>query len=701
MVTLITDGGMGDSHFTSGLLCFCEKRVFHDNQRLRPEFVRIDWMRVCRLFDVWQWCRLHRSYERAAPVIDDRGGCSSELWFPGWMANVRLVQRAKRRTTKLAHGARWICCAGDLGADRMSNLSRSAPNDWKPHRCRGLAHAQVDAGAVASTESIGDAFETSRAPMTLRSPEEFDNAEYRDLSLSEVIETAIGNVEVLRDLGATVLRSPGQVMTTQALGLVQTDPQVSIEAALSAYDAQLYAFGKWQNNDRRFNNRFFGGGSTAFKQDTHDYVAQLSKRTATGAQFAVRTVTDYDANNATGNLFNSAWQTQVHAEARQPLMQGGGLTFNRIAGPGAEPGIYNGILIAKVNNDITASRFRAETRDFVSDVINAYWDLYFAYRDLDAKRDALDRARQTWESFQAQKTSNRKAGAAEALAREQYYRFQSELQDAIAGKVAQRTQVDNSSSGGTFAGVGGVQAAERRLRLLIGLPITDTVLLRPSDEPNDAPMIFDWDSISVEAIQLRSELQQQRLAVKRREMELLAAKNFLMPTLDLVSIYRVRGLDKQLAGDNSAFAELGSLDYQEYEASLELRLPVGFRQGHAAVRNAQFQIARERAILHEQERQILHDLTAVVADVDRAMAQMQTNLNRFLAANDAMDILEANRKAGLPVNLEQLLDAQRRVSEAQSRYYLSLAEYTIATKNVQFEKGTLLETVNLMIADLP
>jgi Outer membrane efflux protein len=231
------------------------------------------------------------------------------------------------------------------------------------------------------------------------------------------------------------------------------------------------------------------------------------------------------------------------------------------------------------------------------------------------------------------------------------------------------------------------------------MPITDEMLIRPSDNPSVAPIAFDWESITVEAIELRSELQQQRLVVQRRQMELLAARNFLMPQLDLVSIYRVRGLDQQLAGDNSAFQQLGNFENQEYEAGIELVLPVGFRQGHAAVRNAQIQIARDKAVLREQERQVLHDLTATVADCDRAYVQVETNLNRFLAANDALDALEANRKAGLPVNLEQLLDAQRRVSEAESRYHLSLSEYAVATKNVHFEKGTLLEFANLLVVD--
>ncbi|WP_345684037.1 TolC family protein [Novipirellula caenicola] len=578
-----------------------------------------------------------------------------------------------------------------VGCQTHRNFSETVYNDTSSI---DAIMQMVDAGAPAVTFP-----DVSAAPRTVRSIDDFATLQYRDMSLQETIHTALQHSQVMRDLGATILRAPQTVVTDQTKSLAELDPQTSIESALAAYDAQFYALGKWQNNDRRFNNRFFGGGANAFKQDTHDYVFQLSKRTATGAEFAVRNVIDYDANNATGNLTDSAWQSQIHAEMRQPLMQGGGLQFNRIAGPAAQPGIYAGVLIAKVNDDITSAKFRQGARDYISNVINAYWDLYFAYRDLDSKRDALERSRETWQNYEAQKSSNRKAGASEAFAREQYFRFQSELQDAVAGKLIQRTQVNNSTSGGTFAGQGGVLASERRLRLLIGLPLSDDALIRPNDEPLNAPMTFDWDSISIEAIRLRSELQQQRLLVKRREMEALAAKNFLMPTLDLVTIYRVRGLDQDLAGDNSAFKQLGTLDYQEYEASLELKLPVGFRQGYLAVRHAKSQLAREVAVLEEQERQILHDLAAVVGESDRAFTQMETNLNRYLAARDALQILEANRAAGLPVNLEQLLDAQRRVTEAQSRYFLSMVEYTVAAKNVQFEKGTLLQTANLFLVD--
>ena len=539
--------------------------------------------------------------------------------------------------------------------------------------------------------------EPTTAPVTLRSAKEIESLPSREMSLSEALATALHNQEVLRDLGAGVLRAPEQTVSAETQSIVRTNPQQSVEAALSAFDAQFYALGKFQNNDRRFNNRFFGGGANSFKQDTHDYVFQLSKRTATGAEFALRSVTDYDANNATGNQFNSAWQTQLHAEARQPLLQGGGLLFNRIAGPASQIGVYNGVLIAQVNSEINHAEFEQGLRDYVSNVINAYWDLYFAYRDADAKREAMERSGVTWKSYDAQVTSNRQSGAAEALAREQYFRFRSEYQDAIAGKPSMRTQNNNAATGGAFAGVGGVQAAERRLRLILGMPISDGTLLRPSDEPPTVRIDFEWESIASQAIRSRSELKQQRLRIGKREMELRAARNYLMPTLDLVTIYRLRGLDKRLAGDQSAFDDLASFDLQEYEASLEMRLPVGFRQAHLGVRNAKLQVAREQALLKEQERQIIHDLTAMIAEADRAFAQMDTNMNRYLAASDALAALNASREAGLPVNFDQLLDAQRRVSEAQSRYYAAVVEYTLAIKNVHLEKGTLLQSNDVML----
>ena len=55
-------------------------------------------------------------------------------------------------------------------------------------------------------------------------------------------------------------------------------------------------------------------------------------------------------------------------EARHPLLQGAGIGYNRIAGPNATPGNYNGIVIARIRTDIALADFEISVRNLVEDV---------------------------------------------------------------------------------------------------------------------------------------------------------------------------------------------------------------------------------------------------------------------------------------------------------------------------------------------
>ena len=73
------------------------------------------------------------------------------------------------------------------------------------------------------------------------------------------------------------------------------------------------------------------------------FQAQLSKVTATGGQFALThnvgyDMTDSDTAQPRQYAYPSDWNVNLVAELRQPLLQGAGVQFNRIAGPGATPG---------------------------------------------------------------------------------------------------------------------------------------------------------------------------------------------------------------------------------------------------------------------------------------------------------------------------------------------------------------------------
>jgi outer membrane protein TolC len=542
-------------------------------------------------------------------------------------------------------------------------------------------------------------------PLTLTNPSEI---QYWNLTLQETVQIALMESKVIRDLGGTVLRAPAQIETLWDPAVVETDPRFGMDAALSAFDAQLSSSVFAEKNDRALNNEFFGGGTRLLQQDATVIQAQLAKRAATGSQFALRHYIDYDANNAPSNLFPSVWNTRVEAEMRQPLLQGAGTTFNRIAGPNNVPGLYNGVLIARVNTDVELADFEIAVRDLVSNVENAYWDLYFAYRDLDARIAARDASLDTWRRIHALYQAERRGGEAEkeAQAREQYYRFQEDVQNALSGRLNGGTSVNNGSSGGTFRAGGGVQVAERRLRMLIGLPPSDGRLIRTADEPVTAPIHFDWQEITRESLVRRVELRRQRWVVRRFELEHIASKNFLLPRLDAVGRYRWRGFGDDLLHSDStgrprfdnAYMDLTSGDFQEWQLGLELNMPLGYRQGAAAARNAELLLCRSRALLREQEHLVLHDAAAALAEFDRALVVAQTTARRLDAARAQSSAVQAAYDAD-KAPLDLMLEAQRRLADAEIRHYQSLTEYAIAIKNVHYAKGTLLDYDGVILGE--
>lgn len=545
--------------------------------------------------------------------------------------------------------------------------------------------------------------------------------EYWDISIEEAIQLALANSKVMRDLGGAVVRAPATTRTTLDPAIAETDPRFGIEAALSDFDAQWLTSSFWERNDRALNNEFFGGGTRLLQQDVGVFQTAITKRAVTGSRFTIRHNVDYDANNAPGNRFFSAWNANVEAEIRHPFLQGSGVQFNRVAGLDATPGVYDGVLIARLNADVALTDFELAVRDLVSNVENAYWDLYFGYRVLDAKVKSRDAALDTWRATRARFEAGRVGGEAynEAQAREQFFRFQQDTQNALSGEPYESTRNWNGQPSGSFRPTGGVLLAERRLRLLMGLPPSDVSasgackLLRPADEPFLAKIDFDWCQVANEAASRRPELRRQKWQIRRRELELMASKNFLLPRLDGVGRYRWRGFGDDLfpigaappppdTQFDGAYSNLTGGDFQEWQLGFELSVPIGFRQAHVAARNAELLLARERALLKDQQREVIHEAADAIAEMDRAFTVMQTSYNRLVATKDQLESVKARyeeEKGDVPLDL--YLESQRRLVEGETEYFLNRARYVLAAKNVHFVKGTLLDYDGIYLAEGP
>ena len=392
-----------------------------------------------------------------------------------------------------------LACLG-CKAKNPNNANVSEPAIFQDHSIVGL-----------TPEEPADNYDFAEPAFNLGPLKDFNfsNAgNFRRLSLNECIEAALQNSQVIRDLGGTILRTPDLIASRQDPAMTYTDPSFGEEAALSAFDAQLSSQFLYQKNDRAFNSTFIGELGM-FDQDLLTHDVSLSKRSATGATYRLNSQLVYDRNNTQSNRFtnDTAYDTYLQAEIRQPLLQGAGVTFNRIAGPNNLPGVNNGVLIARANTDIGLAEFEIGVRDLISDVENAYWDLYFAYRDLEAKIEARNGAYEIWQQL----TTTEKGAAEVGQAKEQYYRFAADVQDAIHGRLNDGTRTNNGSASGTFRANGGVRVAERRLRLIAGLPLNDSQLVVPSEMPVDAQVVFDWMQTKDDALIHRTELRRQTL----------------------------------------------------------------------------------------------------------------------------------------------------------------------------------------------
>ncbi len=527
----------------------------------------------------------------------------------------------------------------------------------------------------------------SSAPITLRNVADLPTW---NLSLEEAVRTALLHSTVMRDAGGRVVTQPQGSQTIFDPALSEADPTLGVEAALAAFDADFSTSLVIGQDERSFTN-FGTGGISGVQVNSGTFLAEITKTAATGTQFSLRNQTDYSRRNTGGiSFFPSGYDTMIEGEFRHPLLQGAGLGFNRIAGPNSAPGQYNGVLLARLNNDIALTDFERAVRDLVRDVERAYWNLYFAYRDLEAKLARRDAALATWVRGQAELEFGKVSGEREALVRAQYYES--------------RVQLENSLSGSSGTG-GGVHYSERSLRRLMGLPTNDGRLIRPSDKPLRTDVVFDWDECLTEALWRRSELRRQKWTVKQRELQLAAAENFLMMRLDMVGQYRWRGHGDELLGNSgvpnsSAYQDLFGGNLQGWQFGLQLSTPIGNRQAHAAFRHAELQLARENALLKEQELQVAHELADSFAELDRAFAVAKSNFNRAIAAQQQADLVDHAYLLS-KITLENVLDAQSRSANATSDFYQSLVQYTIAVADLHYTRGSLLDYHQIQLTEGP
>lgn len=559
------------------------------------------------------------------------------------------------------------------------------------------------------TDTIGYAQEPRRIRKQL------NDFEIWDVSLDETIKLALERSKIIRDAGSFL--SPGNaLLQNPSLAPSVYDPAIQatgvlfgqrgVEAALADFDAQFTVAlhsGRSEQPLEAQNNAFGRRGDSSV-DEAGDFRSRLQKIMADGSQFSLQHNWSYSGANIFDpgfRRFPSHFTASPTAginqgtpgfglQYRRPLLAAAGVEFNRIAGPNATAingvsGVAQGVLIARINNDISVADFQQSVAILTRDVRNAYWDLWLAYQFFEVERNAENVALQLWQLTQALKSP----ADEQAQALSTYW------------EVRQRAHTAHSS----------LFESEARLRRLLSLPTNDGKMLRPSDEPTTAEFLPDWEGCLFEALAQRPELRKQKWAIKSEELQLKAARSLTRPRLDFVSRYEINGFGDRLFSTQETDQEYRSFyetltqgDHTGWGLGFEFAMPIGFRAAHAQVQNHEWRLAKARTVLAEQEREIAHELGNAFQAIDRTYVGAKDNYNRRLAALDLVKTSEIAYQTGRgggqrTVTIDLLLRSQLSLAPAQSAYFQSVVQYNQAITDLQYRKGTILADHNIFLAE--
>ena len=183
--------------------------------------------------------------------------------------------------------------------------------------------------------------------------------------------------------------------------------------------------------------------------------------------------------------------------------------------------------------------------------------------------------------------------------------------------------------------------------------------------------------------------------VRKFEMQLLAAKQHMLPVLDLVARHRSRGFGQQLFGDeptdfSSAHRDLFSGDFQDWEFGMDFGIALGRRAEHAAVRQAKLELARAKFYYQAKMKDVESELHGAYQELDATLRRIHRTRGIRETAASEVKALNALYETG-QATLDQLLDSHRRMSESELMYQRAVVEYSLAIKDFHYQKGSLLD----------
>jgi outer membrane protein len=403
----------------------------------------------------------------------------------------------------------------------------------------------------------------------------------------------------------------------------------------------------------------------------------------TGTSFAVGFNNNRFTTNSTFATFNPSFTSGATFTVGQRLFRGRGYLVNH--GP---------ILIAQRNLKQSRANFEAQLNDSILSVINQYWSLVQAIKNLAVVEDSLHLAEQSYQH-------DKRALELGALSPLDIYRSQS----TVAQRRLQAIQAEYA-----------VKPLEDQFRRTIGadldsragaldFDLTEKVETSGELATQDIPTAIEM------AMGKRPELEAVRQQLANDDTNVYIAHNSLQPDLSLTGIYTSNGIGGNVI-DNSGAApvivshgglldaldQLGGFGFPTYSVGVNLRLPIKNHQAEADLGSALVSKRGDLYLMRSRQQ-------AITLEVRNAVHQLEVSKLSLTAAAESLDLAKKSlaadqRKYELGAEtIFFVLDAQNTVQGAELSYVQAEIGYQLALAALDHATGDLLEHNRVVIAD--
>lgn len=559
----------------------------------------------------------------------------------------------------------------------MKNFSK-----WKLNRSiTGIAAVAV--GILSGTDAFAQNHQTNY--------KSFDVSDVFDEMANHGFQSAIGqapaaawwDTHVTNQQRKTAQPLPTDIHTLMYLALKYSneiriaaeDPvirQTAIIEADSNFDWVRYLNTSLNDTSEPISNALTTGDpSRFFNEETAQVVGGVRRNTRTGGQFDVSQRFGFQDNNSTFFIPANQATGQLTVSYTQPLLRGRGRAFNNSL-----------VVLSQLDAGVAEDEFLTTLQEQLLEVTRSYWSLYQERAQLAQQTSLYLKTRDI--------VSLLKARQAIDAQRTQLITASSALESRRSDLIRSRTAVIN---------------AETRLRGLINAPelnIAENLELVPVEMPSLEYLPTELRAELSQAIQFRPEIHAALKEIKAASIRYGVAQNELLPALNFVTEGFLSGL-RGNSDFGGAFGDQFTTGAPSYSVGLQYEMPIGNRLARA-------RITRRGVEMRQLQRRYALALTAIETEVDIAVRELNTAYQEIQARHRALNAAEAETKTiearwakmadgsgQSSLNLESLLRAQERVTEAERDYTESLLTYNLAMINLKRANGTLLQSESVSV----